>query len=539
MCPWVESENSEILKLDKDNFIQQITEHGYFAEPFPDCFSSKKLAEHLDDLFSSDRCIEEQLKEGNNITSPTTLSIRKNDVHRRVLSLPNPKTFLCLAIIMQENWDEIQKYAESENSLSPITYLHKYKNNSDKIMLNSENVRDSISSKSSFVEGIRNCIQVSLGYKYRLKVDIANCYNTIYTHSISWAMCGKEKAKRYLKSKKPKDIKKKYELADKLDKYIRRQKDNESNGIIVGPFTSRIYSEIILAAIDRILAKEYVFRRYVDDYKFYFRTEASAKESISQIEKVLKEYGLHLNQSKTEISCFPFEIISDMQLTYQKALTDKGVFGVLNAASLLYSNGEKGAYKYALKFIKDQEPSPDDLNVIMSSLINILLVEPGYGKYVIKYFKNFISKWDRENIAKLINEELRVAIEDELEQEALIFLDIIKKLELPLNADNIINILKCSNDFAIVMALDIWENHEKFEIKNTDKADEINKGIEKLSHELTGEEFSGARWFLLYETRIHGLIPSEFTSTPLDDDFFKKLYEHRVTFYQSVSDNLY
>lgn len=332
-------------------------------------------------------------------------------------------------------------------------------------MLNSENVRDSISSKSSFVEGIRNCIHVSLGYKYRLKVDVANCYNTIYTHSIAWAMCGKEKAKRYLKSKKPKNIKKKYELADKLDKYIRHQKDNESNGIIVGPFTSRIYSEIILAAIDRILAKKYVFRRYVDDYKFYFRTEASAKESIPQIEKVLKEYGLHLNLSKTEISCFPYEVISDMQLIYEKALTDKGVFGVLNAASLLYSNGEKGAYKYALKFIKDQEPSPDDLDVIMSSLINILLVEPEYGKYVIKYFKNYIHKWDRENITKKINEELSFAIEIELQQEALIFLDIIKKLKLSLDAENIINILKCSNDFAIVMALDIWKIARSLKLK--------------------------------------------------------------------------
>ena len=243
------------------------------------------------------------------------------------------------------------------------------------------------------------------------------------------------------------------------------QKDNESNGIIVGPFTSRIYSEIILAAIDRILAKEYVFRRYVDDYKFYFRTEASAKESIPQIEKVLKEYGLHLNLSKTEISCFPYEVISDMQLIYEKALTDKGVFGVLNAASLLYSNGEKGAYKYALKFIKDQEPSPDDLDVIMSSLINILLVEPEYGKYVIKYFKNYIHKWDRENITKKINEELSFAIEIELQQEALIFLDIIKKLKLSLDAENIINILKCSNDFAIVMALDIWKIARSLKLK--------------------------------------------------------------------------
>ena len=56
------------------------------------------------------------------------------------------------------------------------------------------------------------------------------------------------------------------------------------------------YSEIILSAIDKILCdRGFVFRRYVDDYKFYFRSESQAEESIRIIEKILNQYNLNLN----------------------------------------------------------------------------------------------------------------------------------------------------------------------------------------------------------------------------------------------------
>ena len=528
-------------KLKSENFIEQITEYGYFTEQFPSCYSSKVFATKIDELLPLAPCTKTQVKHAaKNATLPTTMSMRKDDVSRRLLSLPNPKAFLRLAKLMQENWEDIQTYAESKNSLSPITYIHKYNETGEKAMLNSENVRESIRSKSDFVEGLRNCIQAALGYKYRLKVDIANCYNSIYTHSIAWAICGKEEAKKYLRTQEPAELKDRYELADRLDAFIRFQKNNETNGIVVGPFTSRIFSEIILSAIDRQLAdRKYVFRRYVDDYKFYFRSEVQAKESVAQIERLLNEYGLHLNTAKTEIACYPFEIISQIKQSYQKALENEGVFGVLNAASLLYSSGEKGAYKYALKFIKDIEPSQDDFGVIMSSLINILLIEPKYGKYVIVYLKKHIHKWKRDIVTELINRELSISIHDELQQETLVFLHIIKELKLTLTAENLINILCCSNDFAIIIALDIWKNRKKTVERTRSQATAIRKAIEQLSIELDGEEYSGARWLLMYEVKIHGLMESRLMPTPAADDFFKKLYACRVTFYQSVNRNLY
>lgn len=527
-------------KLNKNDFVEQVIRYGYFAEAFPACFSSHRLADELDEIRPLIHYAKRQAQQTRNATQSATLSMKKDDVTRRIMSLPNPEAFLRLVMLMGDNWEEIQKFAESDHSLSPITSIHKYEPFGSRAILNNENHRESLHAKSDYVAGIRSCIQVALGYKFRLKVDIANCYNSIYTHAIAWAVCGKEDAKKYLRKKEPANLKKSYELADRLDAFIRFQKNNETNGIVVGPFSSRIFSEIILAAIDKELASQnYAFRRYVDDYKFYFRSEAQAKESIPRIERTLSKYGLHLNAAKTEIAPFPFEVISQMKDAYKKAGNDSGVFGVLNAASQLYSGGEKGAYKYALKYIQDMKPTLEDFGVIMSSLISILFVEPKYGKYVTEYLRKHIHRWKQDVIAELVNKELDFSIQDELQQETLVLLNIIKELRLPIWAKNLNSILRGLNDFAIVIALDIWKSRKNCVQRTKSEASEINRSIERLSSELSGEEYSGARWFLLHEIKMHGLIPPKLMPAPAKSEFFDKLQDRKVTFYRSIGRKLY
>ena len=159
------------------------------------------------------------------------------------------------------------------------------------------------------MEGQKNCIRAAIGFQYRLKVDIANCYPSMYTHSVTWAICGKKEAKRLLQMSKAQKqqelapVRSAYSLGDRLDTFMRFQKNNETNGIVVGPFTSRIFSEIILSALDKILREnDFIFRRYVDDYKFYFRSESEASESVKTIETILSEYNLNLNLANCAIS---------------------------------------------------------------------------------------------------------------------------------------------------------------------------------------------------------------------------------------------
>ncbi len=150
------------VKLTKNNFIDQVVRHGYFAEQIPICFSSETFADNVSSLLLIVECDKKysNICKKNNcqkqaMTIPTTLSTYKNDISRRVLSLPNPLSFLVVVKLMAENWEKIQSVAKSENSLSPITYIHSY-SNIDAELLNSENVRESRHSKSDFINNVKS-----------------------------------------------------------------------------------------------------------------------------------------------------------------------------------------------------------------------------------------------------------------------------------------------------------------------------------------------------------------------------------------------
>ena len=213
-----------------------------------------------------------------------------------------------------------------------------------------------------------------------------------------------------------------YSLGDRLDTFMRFQKNNETNGIVVGPFTSRIFSEIILSALDKILREnDFIFRRYVDDYKFYFRSESEASESVKTIERILSEYNLNLNLAKTEIVQFPYEQISSIKQSFDAAMEKDGIFGVLNVAALFHKSGEKGAYKYALKYIRNHRLETDDFPLVFPLLVNIMLLDPKYGKYVIQFMKKNKHAIDTAELQKIINRELKTSLKLQLQQESLLF----------------------------------------------------------------------------------------------------------------------
>jgi len=163
-------------------------------------------------------------------------------------------------------------------------------------------------------------------YAYLMTTDISNCFYNIYSHSIAWAIRGKEMAKHNIGD----DFS---ELCEnKLDKLMQWANYKETNGIVVGPEFSRIFAEIILQQVDLDvmhalkkdgiqLGKDYEIRRYVDDYFVY----AQKKEYFEKIQRVLEDslsfYKLHINQSKTNYYERPFSTDrSDLRVEIQTLL---------------------------------------------------------------------------------------------------------------------------------------------------------------------------------------------------------------------------
>ncbi|MEI9955966.1 MAG: antiviral reverse transcriptase Drt3b [Ferruginibacter sp.] len=145
-------------------------------------------------------------------------------------------------------------------------------------------------------------------FKHLLQFDISKCFESIYTHTISWAVKDKMFAKANTHNKS---------FEADFDKLMRVSNYNETNGILIGSEVSRIFAEIILQKIDletieKLNQKnlhfgaDYAVRRYVDDYFVFTNDEKLGKEILKEFKSELSKYKLHINDSKTESSKTPF-----------------------------------------------------------------------------------------------------------------------------------------------------------------------------------------------------------------------------------------
>ena len=165
---------------------------------------------------------------------PDTVSKPKRQYERRNLDVvhPVPQAFLIYEIA--ENFRRLSKQL-SQNcySLDKVTISDKYSRGVAHINF------DAHKAKKDFIEHSSDWL---------VRTDISRFYPSIYTHSISWSLYGKEDVKS--------DIAKfRGSVGDRLDQLIRSGNRNQTIGIPIGPETSRILAECISSSIDHYIAE--------------------------------------------------------------------------------------------------------------------------------------------------------------------------------------------------------------------------------------------------------------------------------------------
>ncbi|MEO9022601.1 MAG: antiviral reverse transcriptase Drt3b [Ginsengibacter sp.] len=152
------------------------------------------------------------------------------------------------------------------------------------------------------------------------KFDISKCFDSIYTHSISWALLDKEVVKNFLGDKEK-------TFGNRFDVLMQKLNYKETNGIVIGPEFSRIFAELILQKIDdnakRELSalelnskKDYEVFRYVDDYFVFYNEESTRKKILTTFRLCLRDFKLSLNEAKT--LDFNKPIITEITIAKQK-----------------------------------------------------------------------------------------------------------------------------------------------------------------------------------------------------------------------------
>ena len=87
-----------------------------------------------------------------------------------------------------------------------------------------------------------------------------------------------------------------------LEKLLLAFTENDSHGILQGMLPSDFLGNFYLASIDDGLKVEDVpFIRYVDDIYLFYHSELEAKKGLVRLCRMLRDEGLNLNESKTDI----------------------------------------------------------------------------------------------------------------------------------------------------------------------------------------------------------------------------------------------
>jgi hypothetical protein len=272
----------------------------------------------------------------------------------RTISIPHPKPYSDLVGCISSYWQNISYIVDNSNSLI------KPKIHPDGRII--------IMDYEMNTEKTTRFISNGFGKRFVVYADISNCYPSIYSHSLAWALVGFEYSKSHLG---------RTEWFNRVDKKYMVSSRNETKGIPIGPATSNIACEIILSRIDEVLRTEgYTFYRYIDDYKCFVETELQAENFILLLNEQLEKYRLKLNPKKTMIVSLPQPASSDwivslgMELPESNTLTYRQVSTFLDFALDLFKKQPDGSIlKYAVKTIIPRMSSsakPDVLRYILN-----------------------------------------------------------------------------------------------------------------------------------------------------------------------------
>jgi hypothetical protein len=277
-------------QLTPKTALRFLLKSHYLADDFPGVLTTTNFSDYCFNNYNALPSTDELLRR---TTLYGLFSVPRTTTTRRVLALPHPASQLALSRIIADNRQEIQR---TINNAKISLYNTSAQAGVERVFLgvnfNTRSIKEA---------------ELLSRYPVVLKADIANFFHTIYTHSIPWGVLGKEHVKKIREegSKSQKTALEKH-WSSKIDLAVQRGNSKETFGIPVGPDTSRIIAELLLAGVHQTepfgqLIENRGGYRLVDDFFIGFENEALARQCLEALRRTLWEYNLHLNEDKTKI----------------------------------------------------------------------------------------------------------------------------------------------------------------------------------------------------------------------------------------------
>ena len=181
-----------------------------------------------------------------------------------------------------------------------------------------------------------------------------------------------------------------------MDTVTQNLRDGQTNGLLIGPHTSNVLSEVILTCIDHALIREgYRTIRHIDDYQYYATTYSNAEEFIRYLAVHLREYELVLNERKTEIIPMPIPLEEDW--VRELRLIERPTANILrfsavqsfmdSALSISRRERNSAVLNYAIKMVPGRL-SPWARRLFMQYVVNLAVLFPYLAPLLEKHVFN-------------------------------------------------------------------------------------------------------------------------------------------------------
>ena len=347
-----------------------IIARGYFPAEFPPPFTTLDLAtySHATGLAALNKtCATHPW------TRPMRHSLARHGGLRRALSVPNPVNFLRLTEAFDIAWlPEIEpllstiRLASSQPILSagPRAFAPRW------------------SDRRSTLEALARS-----GCRYLLVTDIQNFFPSIYTHSIPWVLHGKAASKAALKlGKKAPSF-----IGDVIDKAIREGQDGQTMGLPIGPDTSWVLAEALLARVEQqlvIALPRLSGHRFNDDFSIATRSQSDAETAMDALQSCLAEYELSLNPLKTSIQQLPVPIedegIAELRLWKLRPAPSAQRTDLIayfdRVAELVQTGRGDPIASYAVARLRTETILPSSWHLLEALVLQLLVSEPACAK---------------------------------------------------------------------------------------------------------------------------------------------------------------
>lgn len=247
---------------------------------------------------------------------------RRNNGKSRNLAIPHPHSMLSMASFIHTYRDSILYFTNRSNY--SIRHPHRVARMQSKGVSVFDGVQDHLSYRPE--QSDLEYAHVSSYFSYRrynninrfysspefqacerkyprlLRADVAKCFDSVYTHTISWVTNG-------MHASKNRQTETSATFGGQFDHLMQYLNYAETSGIIIGPELSRIFAEVILQEVDVRVERDlehrgltrgthYEIMRYVDDY-FIFIGDTHKTEMVEEVlASHLAVFKLHLNDEK-------------------------------------------------------------------------------------------------------------------------------------------------------------------------------------------------------------------------------------------------